>query len=113
MSKPHLQALEAALARRGWQVLTVHDGDEYAIAATWEIQRSTREPSLFIDFSGMSLDGDTCLPLTQSYGCTLRGHPSVGLYFRRVNKSQERWEKDLAEFVRALDNAETANRLVE
>src|SRR5262249_44012755 len=103
-SKPHLCDLEAALARKGWRVAAVHAGNEYDISATWKIQRSAREPGLFIDFNGMEPDGDRCLPLEESYGCTLRGRSSVALYFRRVNKSRELWEQDLARFVRALDD---------
>lgn len=105
MSKPHLRALEEALARKGWRVVAVYPGNDYDVAATWEIQRSAREPSLFVDFNGMEPDGGGCLPLEESYGCTVRGRSSVDLYFRPVNKSRELWEQDVARFVQALDDA--------
>jgi hypothetical protein len=105
MSKPHLRALETALARKGWRAIAVHPGNDYDIAATWEIQRSASESRLFIDFDGLRPDGDCCLLLEESYGCTLRGRSSVDLYFRRVNKSRELWQQEVAQFVRALDEA--------
>ncbi len=105
MSREHWQGLEAALGRRGWRIVAVHAGDGYAISASWEIQRSSRRPSLFIDFDG--LDDMTCLPLEQSYACHVRGSsPRDGassLYFRPPNKSRALWEKDLAAFVANLD----------
>jgi hypothetical protein len=103
MSQPHLRALEDALSRRGWRVVASHPGNDYEIAATWEIRRSSSEPSLFIDFDGMGPNGDICLPLETSYGCNIRGS-TIGLYFRRVNKSRPLWEQELAEFVRTLDS---------
>jgi hypothetical protein len=108
MSRPHLRALEAALARKGWRVVAIHPGNDYDITVTWEVRRSASEPSLFIDFYGLRLDGDGCLPLEESYACTLRGRSSVDLYFRRVNKSRELWQQDVAQFVRALDDAGAA-----
>lgn len=104
MSKPHLRELEEALARKGWRIVAVHPGDDYRIAATWEIQRSSSQPSLFIDFDGMGPEGDTCLPLEESYGCQVRVREKVSLYFRRVNKSRRLWEQELTAFVRALDD---------
>jgi hypothetical protein len=106
MSKPHLRALEEALARRGWRVAAVHPGDDYRISATWEIRRSGDRSSLFIDFDGMGLDGDRCLPLEESYGCAVRGRDSVSLYFRKINRSRQLWEKELADFVEVLGTVE-------
>ena len=110
LSKPHLQALEEALLRKGWRVVAVHPGDDYRISATWEIQRNSQELSSFIDFDG--LDDMTCLPLEESYGCHVRGRlandETARLYFRRPNKSRTLWEQDLAAFVLALDNEGTA-----
>jgi hypothetical protein len=103
VSKPHLRLLEESLASKGWRVVAVHPGNDYDISATWEIQRSTSEPSLLIDFEGM--DDMVCLPLEECYGCHIRGRREPSLYFRRVNKSRQRWEQELAEFVRSLDNA--------
>lgn len=103
MSTPHLTALEDALARRGWRIATVQPGDEYRISATWELQRAGGSRRLLIDFEGMGPDGDVCLPLEQSYGCHVRGVTGLSLYFRRVNRSRDLWEEELAAFVRALD----------
>jgi hypothetical protein len=103
MSKPHLRALEEALTRKGWRIIAVHPGDDYGISATWEVRRSSNQPSLFLDFNGMGPDGNYCLPLEESYGCQVRGRQAVGLYFRRVNRGQALWERELAAFVQALD----------
>ena len=108
MSEPHLRALENALARKGWRVVAVHPGDDYGISASWEIQRSTQQPSLFLDFEGMDKSGNFCLPLEQSYGCQVRGHPAASLYFRRFHHSLRLWEQELAAFVAALENASSA-----
>ena len=108
MSKPHLRALEEALASKGWRVVAVHPGDGYHISATWEILRSSNQPSLLIDFEGMGPDGDCCLPLEESYGCRARGREAVGLYFRRVNRSQSLWEQELTDFVQSLDEEGSA-----
>jgi hypothetical protein len=106
MSKPHLRALEEALVRRGWRVVAVHPGNDCNISATWEIQRSSSHPSLFIDFDGM--DDMNCLPLEESYGCHVRGRSAQDrgacLYFRKPNKSRALWEQELAAFVLALEN---------
>ena len=65
-----------------------------------------------IDFDGMGPDGDRCLALDESYGCQVRGRASISLYFRRVNRSRELWQRELAEFVQKLDAGTevTANR---
>lgn len=108
MSQPHLQALERALIRKGWRIVAVLPGNDYNVSATWQIQRGTSDPTLFIDFDG--LDDMECLPLEESYGCQVRGRPagdeSAGLYFRRPNRSRPLWEQDLAAFVLALDKAD-------
>ena len=80
MSQEHLHDLENTLTRRGWRIVAVLPGDSYSISATWEIQRSTRQPSLFIDFDGLDIDG-YCRPLERAYGCEVRGRPEVSLYF--------------------------------
>ena len=102
MSRSHLRALEESLASSGWHVVGVHPGNDYDISATWEIQRSSSEASVFIDFEGM--DDMVCLPVEESYCCHARGRREPSLYFRRVNKSRRLWERELAEFVRSLDN---------
>lgn len=104
MSVSHLNALEQHLAQRGWRVVAVHPGDGVSTSASWEIQRSTRHPSLVLDFDGMDPMGRCCLPLEDSYSCTLRGYRNVSLYFRRrIVASRRLWDADVQEFVDALD----------
>jgi hypothetical protein len=99
MSQEHLHDLENALTRRGWRIVAALPGDGYRISATWEIQRSTRQPSHFIDFAGLDPAG-YCLPLERAYGCDVRGRPDVSLYF---GKRREHWTNELAAFVAAPD----------
>ena len=105
MSKHHLSALELSLSKRGWQRIAEHPGDEYGISSRWEIQRSSNSPNLFIKFDGLGPEGDVCLPIEESYGCHLRGHASISLYFRGVNRSSRIWEQELTDYVKALDEA--------
>lgn len=88
-------------------MVAVHPGDDYRISASWELHRGGGD-RLFLDFDGLSPDGDVCLPLTESYGCHARGRSRVGLYFGRVSRSREHWERELAEFVRSLDTVPSA-----
>lgn len=106
MSVSHLEDLEKSLAQRGWRVVVVHPGDGLGISATWEIQRSTKEPGVLIDFDGLDAMGRCCLPLEKSYGCRLRGYTGASLYFRRrINTRRELWNADLTAFIDALDAA--------
>lgn len=99
-----LDDLRRRLEQRGWSIIE-HEGDGYAIAATWAIQRDRALPPLLIDFDG--LDDMVTLPLERAYGCHLRGNPSVQLYFsRQGHKSstrRARWVIELAAFVDRLD----------
>jgi hypothetical protein len=97
MSEWHLEELRAALIHRGWKILTVHTGDDYAISGSWEIQRSTRVPPLFINFYGF--DDDRCLPMEQAYACEVRGG-NPDLYFHRPG---DKWRAKLRAFVLELD----------
>jgi len=107
MSRSHLSQLREALTRRGWQVTERLRGDDNVQgAATWVIQRSNAGPTLLIDFGGFGGMGED-ISLEESYGCNVRGS-SIGLYFRRVNRSHELWVAELKEFVTALDNVALA-----
>src|SRR5678816_4073113 len=97
MSEWHLDELRAALLQRGWKVLAVHPGDDYAVSGSWEIQRSTRLPSVFIDFNG--LDAHRCLPMDDAYACEVRGG-KPDLYFYRPG---DKWRAKLKAFVLELD----------
>ena len=108
MSVSHIQDLENHLAQRGWRIVAVHPGDGNRISATWEIQRSTKNASLMIDFDGLEPMGRFCLPLEESYGCGVRGNTGASLYFRkRVSSRRELWIADLTVFVDALDAVPT------
>jgi len=83
-----------------------HPGDDYRVSATWEISRSTKEPTIFIDFQG--LDDMVTLPLEKSYGCRIRGKDwPPGLYFggkgERNSARQKNWRRDLQEFISELE----------
>ena len=100
MADWHLDELRWALEGRGWRVVAEHPGDGVRVSATWEIERSSRRPALFIDFDG--LDDLHVLPLSKSYGCRVRNAAGAGLYFRR-RRNRSRWKEELDAFVAALD----------
>lgn len=110
MAQWHLDELKNNIERRGWRVLSQQDGDEYRISATWVIQRRTQSEPLFIDFDG--LDDLKTLPIEQSYGCEVREHPSISLYFsRKGHKTSSRsrranWRQGVSDFVAQLDALE-------
>ena len=102
----HLRELRNAFEQKGWRIIAEHPGDDYCVSATWEIQRSTEEPSIFIDFQG--LDDLVTLPLEQSYGCRIRGKDwPPGLHFGRKGEGksarQEKWRQELREFISELE----------
>jgi hypothetical protein len=104
MSIAHRNELRSALTTRGWKVIAERqrgDDDDVPGAATWEIQRGDAGPTVEIDFAGFGAMGED-IPLEQSYACTLRGRQDIGLYFWRINRSRERWLRDLWAFVDAL-----------
>ena len=105
MAEWHLNKLRAALERRGWHIVAELPGNDYDISAIWEIQRSAKRPSLFIEFDG--LDDMETLPIDQSYGCRTQGNKSLSLYFgkRGDNGSRKRevWQKKLQHFIEGLD----------
>ena len=108
MSTSHLSALEKALTQHGWRIVATHAGDGQGISGSWEIERSTKESQLLLDFEGMEPMSRFCLPLEESYGCHVRGHQGVSLYFRRkVKARRELWTDDVNAFIRALDELST------
>jgi hypothetical protein len=107
MSQSHLKQLHDALTRRGWDVTERSRGDDDVQgAATWMIRRSSAGPTLLIDFEGFGGMGED-ISLEESYACRVRGN-SIGLYFRRVNRSRQLWVSELNEFVNALEKISTA-----
>jgi hypothetical protein len=104
MADWHLQEIRNALEAKGWRIIAEHPGDDYRISATWEIERSTKKPPVFIDFEG--LDDLVTLPLEQSYDCRIRGHDSLGLYLGRKgeggSRRRQNWQNDLKQFLNEL-----------
>lgn len=98
MANWHIEDLYDALAARGWSI-TEHPGDGLRVSGTWEVQRSTWEPPLHIDFDG--LDDLRCLPMAEAYACRVRGRLSLSLYFGRKGST---WRDNLREFVDAIDH---------
>lgn len=100
MSVKHLADLRAALIQKGWRIVRQHDGDNDRVSASWEIRRSTRQPAMFIDFDGF--DDMQCLPVEESYACTIRSTRAASLYF---GKRTAKWRRELEAFVDKLDMA--------
>ena len=105
MAEWHLREIRNALEARGWRIVAQHPGDDYRVSATWEIERSTKESPVFLDFEG--LDDLITLPLEQSYSCRIRGHNSLGLDFGRKgaggSRRRQKWQSDLQQFLNELD----------
>lgn len=103
MADWHLDELRNALERKGWRVVSELPGDDYAISASWEIQRSGDSRKPVIDFSG--LDDMQTLPLEQSYGCEVRD-TDVSLHFTRRGETgsdaRARWHNELNTFVESI-----------
>jgi len=94
----HLNDLYAGLAAAGWTIVAQHPGDDYKISGSWEVQRSTRYPPVFIDFEGF--DDMICRPIEEAYGCHLRNEQKIGVYFGKMGG---RWKDSLLRFISALD----------
>jgi hypothetical protein len=104
MAQWNLDQLRHALERKGWRVVAEHPGDDYAVSATWEIQRGHDEKTILIDFEG--LEDMTTLPVDHSYGCHVRGNESMSLYFgrqgERGSNRRQIWQSDLRHFIERL-----------
>lgn len=94
----HIENLYDALAAKGWRI-EEQPGDDLQMSGTWQLQRSTREPPLHIDFAG--LDDLRCLPVEEAYACRVRERPGLSLYFGRKGSTSR---ENLREFVDALDH---------
>jgi hypothetical protein len=101
MGDTHLSELKTALEEKGWRLISRDEGDGYRISAVWRIQRSTRIPPTEILFAG--LDDMRTLPVERAYGCEVKDHKDIGLYFG----STKEFRKALPAFVHALDALET------
>ena len=104
MAEWHQAELEQALLSRGWTVLRVDPGDEYAVAGSWLLGRGERR--LTLDFDG--LDDLETLPLSDAYAVHVRGRgQDASLYFGKKPSAahpNRSWEQDLDVFVSALDD---------
>ena len=103
MAQWHLEELRVALERRGWRLKSEVPGDDVRISGSWILTRSGSPSEIAIDFDG--LDESKCLPISESYACTVRG-TRHSLYFRRRGEGsasqRERWKGELAEFVAGI-----------
>lgn len=98
MAAWHLDSLREALERRGW-ICAELPGDDRRVSATWQLTRRGDDRVLHLDFEG--LDEKHVLPLSRSYGCSVR-ETGEKLYFRR-RRSHERWQNELRAFVEDLE----------
>src|SRR5215510_3180309 len=107
MADWHLKELRALLEKSGWRLAADLPGDDRAISGSWEMKRAGDTRRLIVDFEG--LDERHVLPMSESYGCRVRG-TSHTLYFsrrgERGSKARKRWHSDLAAFVAAVSNAD-------
>lgn len=97
MAQWHLDSLRDALRKKGWEIVRELPGNDHGLSGSWQIQRSTKRPSLHIDFEG--LDDLQTLPMTRAYACRLREHTKLTLYFSR----QRTWQAGLRAFITELD----------
>jgi hypothetical protein len=85
MAEWHLKELRDALENRGWRLIAALPGDDRAISADWQFERSSTEPIITLAFEGLA--DLFVLPLENAYGCHVVGQEKIGLYFssRPVN----------------------------
>jgi hypothetical protein len=106
MAEWHLQDLRTGLERRGWRIISEHDGNGRDVAATWELVRSPNTSGVLIDFLALNGDGNL-LPLNQSYALAVRADPTIDLYFSkrgdRGSDARIRWQTQLATFLDCLE----------
>lgn len=98
----HLHELEHALTQRGWITRDLHEPLEargFGHSATWEVNRGDRR--LLLDFDGGDGDGLTTHPIERAYGCHVREHKDVTLYF--YEQASPRWSEALASFLASFD----------
>ena len=104
MAEWHLNELREAMERSGWRFVAEHPSYHLYISASWEFDRGGNEP-LFIDFGG--IDDLNTLPITESYGCNVRGDNARSLYFSRMGQKgsarRESWSTELKNFVASLN----------
>lgn len=104
MAEWHLRGLRNAIEQKGWRIAE-HPGDGNAVSACWEIQRSTGEPSLFIIFEWQ--DDLRTLPIEESFGCHVREHQTVNLYFKKRSYEDfhrhQVWQDELNSFLEGLN----------
>lgn len=105
MADWHLGEIRNELEKFGWRFVAELPGDDYQISATWEFTRDKNEPNILVDFDG--LDDMNCLPLEQSYGCSVRNQSRTSLYFTKKGEgkspARESWRKSLEQFVREIN----------
>lgn len=99
MSIEHLKLLKNALESNKWLVVSESEGNDYDIAAYWEVARPSGAPTFTIAFNG--LDDMQTLPIEQAFGCYVIGKTEISCYFAKVNKS---FKVELDNFIKAVLN---------
>lgn len=97
MGDQHLKQLRNLLERCHWRIVAESPGDGYWYSGVWEIERPDGSNSLSLVFNGF--DDMQTLPMERSYGCEIKEHPEIGLYFSKINRS---WKTNLSEFADKL-----------
>ena len=98
MSDFHLSDLRSILDSNKWNIVDEADGNDYNISAIWKIARIDGRCVQHLQFDGLNELG--CLPVQESYGCTVMESPKISLYFSRKHRN---WKDDLLEFMEKLN----------
>lgn len=115
MSQWNLDQLRNALERRGWTLVAEHPSEDHNISASWEIERSTNNPTIFIDFEGLGFsDYLNTLPMDKSWGCHIRNTSKISLSFRRSgipgSNRRQIWQDELQTFIEELEAYSVENK---
>lgn len=97
MSEFHLQELRNGIERSHWLITSELEGNDNNISGFWIIERPARSHKLHIEFNG--LDELGVIPMSKSYGCSIREYPEISVYFSRKGKS---WPDELKTFLDKL-----------
>lgn len=94
----HLHDIKTALNDNHWKVIDELPGNDYDIAAVWQIARPNGLNILHIEFEG--LDDMKTLPIERAYAIKIREAPDIGAYFSRPSRS---WITELEQFMSKLE----------
>jgi len=100
MADWHLRDLDSALTAAGWRIVDVRGSDGFRVAGEWDIQRSTRDAPITIEFCGF--DEARCLPLEQAYSCQAVGARGGPMSFTKRGPT---WDSSVSKFIALLETA--------